>query len=324
MAKVKNVAGIDISKEFFDVYMIVEGNQREKRFSNNEEGIKASAKWLHKDVHCVMEVTGVYYLQLALHLTQQGFLVSAVNPLVIKRFSQMRLIRAKTDKADARMIAEYAIMEDPEVWTPPKQYAVTLQQLDGIQEQLSKQQTALNNQLEAFEASGMLENETRQFLIKAIEDIIDQSQQVDKKINQIIKMYHESMMECLTSIPGIGKKTAVMLIVISDGFKKFGSSKQLAAYIGICPRIYESGNMKGKSSLCKMGMGRIRKLLYLCAWSAKKCNRACRELYDRLVEKGKAKKLALIAVAVKLLKQSFAIAVNNRTYQEGYLKNICL
>ena len=325
MTKVKNVAGIDISKKFFDVCMIVNGEYQQKKFSNDQQGIKAVSEWLAKDAHCVMEVTGVYYLRLALYLQQHDFAVSVVNPLVIKRFSQMRLIRAKTDKADAKMIALYAIAEQPDLWTAPHKYAVTLQQLDAIDEQLGKQHTALANQLEAFTQSGMMEKETKQFLLKSIKSISQQRKHIEKKIEELIQKYHGEMMQHLTSIPGLGKKTAAMLIVISDGFKKFESSKQLCAYIGLSPRIYESGSsIKGKSKVCKMGMSRVRALLYVCAWSAKRYNNACRELYERLLAKGKPKKQALIAVAHKILKQAFAIALNREMFNSNYAKNICL
>ena len=121
-------------------------------------------------------------------------------------------------------------------------------------------------------------------------------------------------------------KTAetIMLIVLSGGFKKFANYKQLSAYIGLCPRIYESGtSVRGKARICKMGMSRIRATLYVCAWSAKKWNKACRELNERLVAAGKSKRLALIAVCNKLIKQVFAIATNNVFYDPNYSKNIC-
>ncbi len=70
-------------------------------------------------------------------------------------------------------------------------------------------------------------------------------------------------------------------------------------------------------------MSRVRATLYVCAWSAKKCNKACTELYERLVAKGKSKRLALIAVANKLIKQAFAIATGNKFYDADYTKNIC-
>lgn len=325
MAKVKKVAGIDISKKFFDVCLLTEGKEMVKRFSNDPKGIGLAVRWLSPDVHCVMEVTGVYYLRLAVYLHQNGFSVSVINPLVIKRFCQMRLMRAKTDKADARMIAAYGISEAPALWSPPGSSAVTLQQLDAISEQLQKQHTALSNQLEAFTQSGMMEKSTKQFLTRSVKHIEKQQIQIEKQMQELISKYHFDMMQSLTSIPGLGKKTAAVLIVLSDGFKKFNSYKQLSAYVGLCPRIYESGSsVKGRARICKMGMSRIRALLYLCAWSAKRCNKACKELYDRLIAKGKAKKLALIAVANKLLKQAFSIATLGSKFNPDYQKNICL
>jgi hypothetical protein len=76
--------------------------------------------------------------------------------------------------------------------------------------------------------------------------------------------------------------------------------------------------VKGKARICKTGTGGIRKLPYLCALSAKRCNRACRELYERLLKQGKKKKLALIAVANKLIKQAFSMITNNCDYVDDY------
>lgn len=87
--------------------------------------------------------------------------------------------------------------------------------------------------------------------------------------------------------------------------------------IGLSPRVFESGtSVKGKAKICKMGMARMRKLLYLCAMRAITCNKACMEMYARLKEKGKNGKLALIAVANKLLKQAFVIGNSQMIYKE--------
>lgn len=325
MTKVNKVAGIDISKEFFDVFVICGDQASSSRLPNDPSGFSALEKALDRDTVCVMEVTGVYYMRLALYLHSKGFSVSVVNPLIIKRYSQMRLLRAKTDKADAKLIAQYGSREALQTWTPPEQYIITLSQLDSISEQLSKQHTALTNQLEAFTQSGMLERDTKKILLAAVRFIDHQQKVVEKKISTLIQDHHAALMHSLVTIPGLGKKTAAMLIVLTGGFTRFASAKQLSAYVGLAPRIFESGSsVKGRARLCKMGTARIRALLYVCAWSAKRCNKACRELYDRLVAKGKAKRLALIAVANKLLRQAFAIASSGHTYQTEYIKNICL
>lgn len=111
MTKVKNFAGFDVSKKFFDV-AVSNREDLEKQFVYNIEGLASLIQWLPKGCHCVMEATGPYYLQLAIYLHQNGFIVSVVNPLVIKRFSQMRLLRTKTDKSDARMIAAYYLFRE--------------------------------------------------------------------------------------------------------------------------------------------------------------------------------------------------------------------
>jgi transposase len=130
--------------------------------------------------------------------------------------------------------------------------------------------------------------------------------------------------DMLATIPGIGKKTAIMLNVITDGFTKFEHHKQLIAYVGFSPRIFHSGtSVKGKGYICKMGKSQIRKLLYLCSWTAKFCNKACREMYERLKAKGKPERVIKIAIANKLLKQAFAIGKSQINYSENHVDNIC-
>ena len=325
MTKVKNTAGIDISKLFFDVSLIQgQGEAQIKRFSNDSAGIQEAAQWIGPQVHCVMEATGPYYLRAATYLHSQGYPVSVVNPLVIKRFCQMRLVRTKTDRSDAYIIACYGISEEPALWNPPSSWEVTVQQLTALSDQLQKQHTAFLNQRAAFCESGCMDKETSKFLTTIIKNIEKKQQQVEQRMQLLIQAYHQQMMERLTSIPGVGKKTALTLIVITGGFKRFENYRQLSAYIGICPRIFESGSsIKGKARICKMGMSRIRALLYVCAWSACKYNQSCKQLYERLVQKGKSKKLALIAVANKLIKQAFAIATQNVFYDPNYQNNIC-
>jgi transposase len=153
------------------------------------------------------------------------------------------------------------------------------------------------------------------------EKLIDQ---LTDEMGKLAKKHYSAMLASLESIPGIGRKTAIMLLVASRGFVRFSAYRKLSSYMGLCPRIFESGtSVKGKARICKMGMSSMRAMLYVCAWSAKGYNKACSELYERLLAKGKAKKLALIAVVNKLLKQAFAIATRLTTYNENYVSNIC-
>lgn len=319
-----NYTGIDISKSFFDV-AIPNGEQYNYyKFNNDASGFESLLKVLCAGNQVLMEASGPYYLRLACYLNANGIKVSVINPLVIRRFCQMRMSRAKTDKKDARMIAEYGKAEKPALWQPPQQHVIALQQMEALVFNLNKEYTALSNQLGSFISSGMLDRQLESTISKELMHKQALIKQLMEKMQQITEAHYSAMLAGLQSIPGMGKKTAMMLIVLSGGFNRFDDYRKLSSYIGLCPRIFESGtSVKGKSRICKMGMSRIRAMLYICSWSAKRCNKACRELYERLLAKGKAKKLALIAVANKLLKQAFAIATSQMEYNENYSKYIC-
>lgn len=320
-----NYVGIDISKSSFDVAVEESKQYQHYKFSNDLTGFKELKKVLKgNDYWFVMEASGPYYLKLACYLESSGLNLSVVNPLVIRRFCQMRLTRAKTDKKDAVMIAEYGKAEAPTAWKSEAGYMLEMRQLLAYAEQLDKSRTGYIRQLEAFKQSPCLSKTVKKGLDKSIKDTAAQISVVEKQMESIIKLHHKDLFDRLKSIPGIGKKTGMTLVVISGGFTKFENAKQLSSYVGLSPRIFESGtSVKGKARICKMGMSRIRSMLYVCSWSAIKCNKACKSLYERMVAKGKPKMVALIAVANKLLKQCFAIATSGNSYDENYLQKAC-
>lgn len=319
-----NYTGIDISKMFFDVAIPQVGKYAHYKLSNDEVGFRALIKALPQGSHIVMEASGPYYLRLACFLCERGIAVSVINPLVIRRFCQMRMSRTKTDKKDALMIAEYGKTESPGLWEAPEQHVIQLQQMEAVSSNLIRERTALSNQLESFTSSGMMDKSLKKMLSRELDHKERLIAQLNKEMEELSVRHYAEMLEDLQRIPGLGKKTAMALIVLSGGFERFDDYRKLSSYIGICPRLFESGtSVKGKARICKMGMSRIRAMLYVCAWSAKRCNKACKELYERLVAKGKAKKLALIAVANKLLKQAFAIATQKTKYNENYSNIIC-
>lgn len=318
MSNVKQFVGIDISKLTFDtgIPATTEGKYKHQKFDNNEEGFTAFRAVLSADSICIMEASGPYYLSLATYLHEQGIDVRVVNPLSVKHFSRMRMTRAKTDKKDAVLIAEYARSENPPVWKPKAEHLMALQQLQALIEGFVMRKTQLINQQEAFTAADCKKSAALVIIKKEIKHVDGAIEKIEEQMEKITKEHHGKMFEQLKSIPGIGKRTAMLLIVITDGFTRFETSKQLVGYIGLCPRIYDSGtSVKGKQKICKMGMSQMRALLYLCAMQAKACNLSCAAMYDRLKAKGKNGKLAIVAVANKLVKQAFAIAKSDRYYE---------
>lgn len=314
--KVTKFFGIDISKDVFDV---CSSEGKHFQFTNNSNGYNEFATLLDQCSHCVMEATGAYHQRLAVWLHEHHFIVSVINPLVIKRFAQMKLRIAKTDKADARIIQAYAQQNSPFPWMPPQPYVEQSLEIQNLIDLLIKQRTALKNQLHSLESKGnqylLINNSIQQSIL----NLDEQLKLLQAEMESLIKKNQSVLFNNLCSIPGIGKKTAMFLIVVTNAFKNFNSSKQLSAFLGLAPTIRISGkSVRGQSRISKAGNSSIRNLLFMCSFTASQSNKACRELFERIVAKGKSKKLALIAVANKLLKQAFAIAKSGMMFKENY------
>lgn len=312
--------GIDVSKLTIDCSISgSDGSVRATKYSNNTEGFQKLVKFLPENSQVVMEASGPYYYKLAFYLFERNINVSVINPLVIRRFCQMRMIRTKTDKKDASMIREYGQLEQPGLWQPDEPDITRLKQLNAAIELMDKNITASNNQLESFK----LMPDTHKGLIKSLESIIRQNEKAKDKLEEemleVVKKKYSKTYEALQSIPGIGPKSASLLIAITGNFKKFNHYKELVAYVGLNPRIYESGtSVKGRGHISKMGTGRLRKLLYLCSWTAKRYNIYCKEMYERLKSKSKPERVIKIAIANKLLRQAFAIGRNEQNFDLNY------
>lgn len=313
--------GIDIAKQTFDAYGISSGSKGSfEKFEQTTKDFKRLLKLYGKEKTYVMEATGPYYMRLASFLYENGIQVAVVNPLIIKRFSQMNLQRAKTDKADARTIYHYASSHGVKSWKPAGEEIIQMQQILTSLELLNKQLTATKNQLEAFKSSGIIDPQIVKSLKAMICKIKKERTNLEERLNQIIDVHFKETKEKLKSIPGIGKKGVAVLIAITNNFEKFAHYKQLIAYVGFSPRIYESGtSVKGKGHICKMGKSQVRKQMYMCAWSAKHHNKSCVELYSRLNAKGKPEKVIKVAIANKLLKQAFAVVNNDSFYDENFV-----
>lgn len=312
---VMRIIGIDISKEWFDYFCT--DRQTADQCCNNPEGWKALTDQLSsEDVHVVMEASGPYYLGLARYLYARGFHVSVVNPLVIRRYGQMKLTRTKTDAKDAALIAQYGIDQNPGRWVPPSEVCQALGQLMSLREGLLRQQAVLHGQDEAF-SQNQVEPMVGEVIQQQRQYLTDSIVRIDRRMETLAEEYYQQTLQALLTIPGIGKKTAIMLLVITDGFGRFDSARKLASYVGICPRIWESGSsVKGRGSISKLGCPQLRKLLYMCSWTAKACNPGCKTMYERMKAKGKPEKVIKVAIAHKLLRQAFAVATTGEPFSK--------
>lgn len=313
--------GFDVSKLSFDFAFVGKDDKWvSKKLSYDKEGLNGMLKMINPESICVMEATGPYYLKLACFLFNKGIKVSVVNPLVIKRFAQMKLSRTKTDKADAKLICLYGMEQKPELWKPKDESINKILQKSSTINFLTRQRTSFLNKKESLEQDPNYDRTSLRMIKQEIKNITKKIEKIEDEISALVRLYYNEINMLLRSIPGIGNKTAVMLIALTGGFKNFGNYRQLSSYVGLCPRIFESGtSVKGKARICKMGMARMRQLLYMAARSARKHNTACKALFDRLIEKGKPIKVANTAVANKLIRQAFGV-INNKQY---YIAEMC-
>lgn len=142
---------------------------------------------------------------------------------------------------------------------------------------------------------------------------------LEQEIETLICAEQQALLTNLKSIPGIGKKTAIMLIVATNCFDSFDNSGQVSAFFGLSPVETSSGtSIRRRSRISKRGNPIMRNYLFMCSFTASYKNPQCKALYDRIVAKGKSKKLALIAETNKLLKQAFAIAKSGVAYHPDY------
>lgn len=316
MSKSTEIVGIDVSKDTLDVYSVLKGSSS---YPNNHKGYQLLLKTYGVGSHYVMESTGSYHHQLVMYLHERTIRVSVVNPLVVKRFIQMKLNRNKTDKSDAKMICHYGEEQVLDLWEPNPEYVEQSKDIYTTLDTYLKQQTALKNKLHSLSTKGVITGILVRSLKRQLKHLKTEISCLEEALKELMKEHQNSLYTRLKSVPGIGDKTAMLLIVSTNGFKDFESDRQVSSYFGLAPTERTSGSsIRGRSRISKVGNKQVRNHLFLCSFTASYCNPQCKALYERLVNKGKSKKLALIAVANKLIKQSYGIAKSGLMYDPNY------
>jgi len=316
----KLCCGIDVSHTKLDVcYQNNLGELFYLQAGNNNQGFGKILEHTGTHYHFVMEATGVYYIRLAFYLHSRGCSVSVVNAIAIKRYIQMHLERNKTDKKDAGWICRYAIEQQPPYWQMPDRAYFESKQLYNTIREYTEQIKRFNNQLHSLRLLPVPSKDTIKSLEKIILCMEKEIKQLEQKLQLLLEGWQPEQLKNVSSIKGIGKRAAAMLIVFTQGFKYTQNHRQLISFAGLAPTQYSSGSsIQGKPRIYKRGGKNLRDVLYMCSMNAMKTNTACKALYERLRANGKTGKQALVAVMNKLLKQVFAVVKNNSLYQPNY------
>lgn len=310
--------GLDVSKLKFNACLMREGGKlRHKVFSNKPEGFAQLSDWLSKhevpQVHACMEATGAYGDALAIHLHEQDYMVSVVNPAAIKAYAQSHLSRTKTDRVDAALIAGFCSERKPPAWHPPAPEVQELQALVRRLESLTEMHTAEENRL----SSGISVKPVRESVEQLIVHLCEQIKRTQALIREHINNHPElkRQRELLDSIPGIGETTAAALLAEVSDFSQYRSARQVAAFAGLVPRERQSGSsVRGRTRLSKIGNARLRKALYFPAITALRCSPFFQTWAKGLRERGKSKMSVIGAAMRKLIHLAYGVLKTGKPF----------
>jgi len=281
---ISKYVGIDVSKARLDIF--VSGDNEIWATSNDEEGFQSILERLHPitPVLIVVESTGGLEISLLVALYTAGLPVALVNPGRVREFAKSTGLLAKTDKLDARLLARFAEAVKPPLTQLPSEAEQLLSDLMGRRCQLIEMLTAEKNRL------GTVRKPARPRIEKHIAWLEDELVGINQEINQFIQQSPSFKQKdnILRSTPGVGSVTAATLISDLPELGKL-DRKEIASLVGVAPFNNDSGRHRGKRRI-KGGRESVRRVLYMAALTAARCNPMIKSFYERLLKMGKEKK----------------------------------
>lgn len=326
--------GIDISKLWIDVSLALDGNKAKMlhcQFDNNLAGFKKLLAWIKKYVKAnkvkqdwlfCMEHTGVYTLQLCVFLQERELDYALESGLQIKRSLGIR--RGKSDKADSKDIAKYALMnyKDMRINNLPSSKLMQLKNLLTFRAQLVKQKVMLQNSYQAFK-KGMPE----QFKVDLIQEhgaaiiknLKASIRKTEKEISEIIEQDEElkRLYDLVVSVKGIGLVIGTNMLVYTNAFKSFTKARKFACYISVAPFGEKSGtSTKIDPRVSNLGHKKLKALFSNACCSAIRYDQQIKKYYNRKIKEGKEDGCVFNAVKNKLIARIFAVVKRGTPYVE--------
>ena len=307
--------GIDVSQLTLDAcFLPPQGKPDFHVFDNDPAGHAALLDWASSfglTLGFCLESTGAYGEAIAQALHDAGHHVSVVNPARVKYAGLMRGQGNKTDRADAKLIAEYATREQPAAWQPAPAEVRELQALvrrrDDLRALAAREKTRL--------AAPALSRATTQSIRRTIAFFEREADRLQRQADELIAATAtlQTNRELLETIPGVGAVTAQAILAELPETSRFETAQQAAAYAGLAPREFRSGaSVRRRTRLSKAGNARLRKALYLPTLTAIRFNPLLKAFFERLVAAGKPRMAAVGACMRKLLMIAYGV-LKNRT-----------
>jgi transposase len=291
------VAGIDVAKDKVDV--CIRSLALRRAFASTAEGRRALGSWFRRNKvgKAVMEASGGYERQWAKALRDAGIEVRIVDPKRVRSFARSAGRIAKNDTIDAEMIAWFA-----ETFGEAKGQACDaareqLHQMMNARQALKDMQVKVESQGEHQGPAAVQRMHAR--ILKAIGVELVRIEAAIAAMIQATPRFTE-LAAIIESVPGLGRTTSAALIAAMPELGQ-ANNKIVAALLGVAPYDDDSGRRRGQRHI-KGGRRRTRNLFYMaCVGAATRHNPALKAFYDRLVARGKEKKVALVACMRKLI-----------------------
>lgn len=323
--------GIDIAKQSFQAALTVDGQTfYEQEVENNAPSIRAYFSQLKRkfkisfnDITVCLEHTGIYSYVVLDYLSKTDACTCVEPALQIKQSQGMK--RGKSDRVDARRIAHYALKNrnDLKLWKPQRPVLQKIKALLGVRDRLIK--TRLQIQAPIRETEDFVSADLRKMMIQncrlTLQALQKDIRKVEDQINETIKEDQSlsDQVRWATSVPGIGKITALQVILSSGELNQISDVRKFACYAGVAPFEHSSGSsIRGKTRVSRMANMTLKKLLHMAAMSAIQCCEELRAYYERKVAAGKNKMSVLNAIRNKLIGRVFSCIRNKRVYQKDF------
>lgn len=333
---VNTYIGVDMAKATFDACF--SDDQAVKTFPNTERGISSffhaisahtasppilphtsdTPTTARSAVHIGIESTSHYHMLLCMRAKERDYTPILINPLITNKYSQTNIRKPKTDKIDARVIRYCAMQGEGYAWKENKE-TITLKHLVRERDYLAKLEWIMR-------ARGMsITNKSkaiRESLPTTTMDILDYIEQKMKEVEKQLKQYRTQEQKLLQTIPGVGPLTAAACISEIQNIARFKTSTQLIAFIGIDPKVHQSGSSIDKyRKISKRGNTILRTRLYnACSVAVLHNNNQFKEYFQKKKDQGKPYRVALVATMNKMTRVIHAVWTTGIPYHEPKLK----
>lgn len=310
-----SVLGIDVSKE--ELVIFDSSSSQIVTVANSEAGLKKFLSSLvngQSAYQIAIESTGDYsYLAMKFFL-KAGFIVKLINPIVTGKAIKSTVRGKKTDKSDARVIAEMVLLGEGRI--------ISEKEIDLTQKSLIRTERkliSLRSDLKRIKNSLQMKTKNGVNLSQAVDEVDQLIDEVDQRAKNIWKLTEskkpERQEQIIDSHVGCGTKLSKIISEEAGDIKRFPSSNQFKAYVGIDPKVIQSGKMDIKGKMTKRGNPTLRHSIYLASFVASRHDPDLKAYYEKKRSEGKSHTHAVCTVARKMCERIYSTVVHDRLYE---------